>query len=56
MNDNLKEKMNTLMYFLVKGAARESFMEFLEELDISDDEYEEIKLEWKKIGINRTYC
>ena len=55
MKDELKEKMNTLMYFLVKEAARSSFVEFLEEIEISDDDYEEIKKEWGKIGITRTY-
>ena len=55
MNDDLKEKMNTLMYFLTKEAARSSFMEFIEEIGISEDEYEEIKTEWEKIGITKTY-
>jgi hypothetical protein len=55
MSDNLKKKMNTLMYFLTKEAARVSFVEFLEELDISEDEYSAIKAEWEKIGINKTY-
>jgi len=55
MNDELKEKMNTLMYFLTKEAARSSFIEFLEEVDISFVEYEKIKEEWEKIGITKTY-
>ena len=55
MNDELKVKMNSLMYFLVRGAARYSFSEFLEEVGISDDEYKEIKKEWEKIGITKTY-
>lgn len=55
MESELLEKMNNLMYFLVKDAARQSFSEFLEDLDISHDEYEEIKAEWKKIGISKTY-
>tara|TARA_R110002033_G_scaffold154855_1_gene191185 strand:- start:151 stop:285 length:135 start_codon:yes stop_codon:yes gene_type:complete len=38
-----KKKMNNLMYALVKGAARCSFSEFLEELDISYDDYAAIK-------------
>ena len=47
--------MNRLQYFLVKEAARSSFSEFLEELEISDDDYEEIKKEWERIGINKHY-
>ena len=54
--DNIRiEKMNSLMYFLVKGAARDSFAEFLEELGIDDDDYAAIKAEWAKIGITSTY-
>ena len=55
MNIIQKEKMNSLMYFLVKGAARYSFTEFLEELGISDEDYKAIKEEWAKIGITSTY-
>ena len=55
MNDELKVKMNNLMYFLGKEAARTSFSEFLEELNITDEDYEEIKKEWAKIGITKTY-
>ena len=55
MNDELKAKMNTLMYSLTKEAARSSFVQFIEELGISDDDYEEIKAEWSKIGITKTY-
>jgi hypothetical protein len=57
MTDELKEKMNKLMYRLTKHAARNSFMDFLEEeVGITDDDYEEIKKEWEKMGITRTYC
>lgn len=55
MSEELKDKMNTLMYFLIKEAARSSFAEFIEELGISDDDYEAIKREWEKIGITKTY-
>lgn len=37
------EKFGTLMYFLTKDAAKYSFIEFLEECDISEEEYGEIK-------------
>jgi len=55
MEDKLKEKMNTLMYFLTKNAARVCFDEFLEEIGISEDEYEDIKSEFEKFGITKTY-
>jgi len=55
MENGLKEKMNTLMYFMTKECARMSFVEFLEGCDISKEEYEEIKLLWKTIGIEKTY-
>ena len=35
MDNELKEKMNRLMYYLTKDAARSSFMEYIEEMDIS---------------------
>lgn len=37
------EKFGTFMYFLTKDAAKYSFSEFLEECDISEEEYGEIK-------------
>ena len=55
MSEELIEKMNTLMYFLVKGAARDSFVDFLDEMGISMEEYDEIKKEWGKIGIKKPY-
>lgn len=52
MNEELQKKMQRLMYFLTKNAARESFMDFLEYSDISEEDYQEIKREWKdKLGI-----
>jgi hypothetical protein len=55
MNEQLKTKMNHLMYSLTKDAAIDSFEEYLEDLDISMDEYQEIKDVWERIGINKTY-
>jgi len=55
MSENLKKKMNTLMYHLTKNAAQWSFVEFLSSIDISEEEYSEIKKEWEKIGITNTY-
>lgn len=55
MNEDLNKKMNTLIYFLTKEAARSSFVEFLEHCDISEDEYELIKKEWEKIGMTGVY-
>jgi len=55
MNEKQVRKMNTLMYFLIKNAARDSYQEFLDGLEISDEDYAEIKKEWAKIGITETY-
>lgn len=45
-------KMQTLMYHLTKEAARFSYAEFREALGITQEEYEEIKKEWKeKLGV-----
>ena len=50
--NKLQEKMQSLMYALTKNAARTSYADFLEDLDISDDEYDQIKTIWKeKLGI-----
>jgi len=52
MDKKLHAKMQLLMYFLTKSAARDSYREFLENLEISDEDYELIKKEWKeKLGI-----
>ncbi|WP_157929264.1 hypothetical protein [Paenibacillus ihbetae] len=37
------EKFSTLMYALTKIAARDSFMEFLENWDITEEEYNSIR-------------
>jgi hypothetical protein len=56
MNEELQKKMQTIMYFLVKNAAYSSYREFRESIGISDEDYEDIKKEWKeKLGIT-PYC
>jgi len=52
MNEELQKKMQTIMYALTKNAARQSFSEFLEDWDISDEDYDEIKKVWaEKLGV-----
>lgn len=52
MNEEIQNKMQDLMYSLTKNAARESYLDFLEYLDITWDEYEMIKEVWKeKLGV-----
>ena len=52
MKEDLQEKMQRLMYALIKNAARYSYKEFLEELEISEDDYKEIKKIWaEKLNI-----
>jgi phenylalanine-4-hydroxylase len=36
------KKFETLMYYLVKGAARDSFVDFLEYIGLTMQEYDEI--------------
>ena len=55
MNEDLSKKMNTLIYFLTKEAARSDFVEFLENCNVSQDEYDLIKKEWEKIGMTDVY-
>ena len=56
MNEEIQNKMQDLMYSLTKNAARESYLDFLEYLDITWDEYEMIKEVWKeKLGVEPTY-
>ena len=43
MSEEIIEKADKLMYALIKEAARHSFVEFLEEWDLSEDDYEDIK-------------
>ena len=52
---SIETKMNRLVYSLTKDAARDSFKEYLEGLDITNEEYKKIKEEWEKIGITETY-
>lgn len=42
------EKLDTFMYALMKKARMHSFLNFLEDWDISEDEYEEIKKFFKE--------
>lgn len=52
MNEELQKKMQRLMYYLTKNAAMQSYSEFLEELDISEEDYQEIKeIWWDKLGV-----
>lgn len=39
------KKLETLMYFLLKDVAKYGFTDFLEEHDITEEEYDEIKKE-----------
>jgi hypothetical protein len=41
-----QEKMQKLMYRLTKEAARDSYQDLLDDLNISDEEYDEIKAAW----------
>jgi len=49
MPEELQKKMQSLMYSLTKNAARDSYREFLEYLEISDEEYDQIKEIWKDL-------
>ncbi len=52
MTPELQKKMQDLMYVLTKNAARFSYRKFLEDIEISDEDYAIIKAEWKdKLGI-----
>ena len=56
MDEALQKKMQSLMYYLTKNAARYSYREFLEGLEISEEEYSQIKAIWKeRLGIT-PYC
>lgn len=56
MKEDLKNKMQTMMYALTKEAARSSFSEFREDWGISDEDYILIKKVWaEKLGI-KPYC
>lgn len=37
------KKLETLLYFLIKDAAKYSFTEFLEEIGLTDNDYQEMK-------------
>lgn len=48
---NTPEKLQDFIYYLTKDAARNSFEEWREENEISDNEYEEIKKWFKQFDI-----
>lgn len=48
---NVPTKMNKYLYALEKLAARESFMDFIEDWGITEEEYEEIAEFFKAQGI-----
>ncbi|WON77545.1 hypothetical protein [Serratia sp. UGAL515B_01] len=48
-------KLQALIYALGKEAARNSFNDFLEDLGITDEEYEEICKFLSQFGV-KTYC
>ncbi len=52
MTETQKLKMNKLMYSLIENSSNYDYDEFLQYLDISEEDYEAIKKEWAKIGIS----
>ena len=55
MSKEVTKKMNNLIYGLTKDAARSSFADYLDNLNITEEDYTEIKKELAKIGITKTY-
>ena len=56
MNDDLMQKANSLFYALTKAAARNSFVEYLEDAGVTQSEWQEIKSEiTRKTGIESFY-
>jgi len=53
MSDELREKMNTWFYFLIKEAARSSYADFItERCEMTQEEYDEMRdYIQEKIGI-----
>ncbi|MGG4440000.1 hypothetical protein [Brevibacillus fortis] len=49
------KKFETLMYFLVKRAARESFVDFIDNIGLTMDDYAEIKKYLKDTYGIKTY-
>ena len=45
MNDDLIKKANAMFYRLTKDAARDSFIEYLEDAGLTSDEWQKIKAE-----------
>ncbi|MCK5614643.1 hypothetical protein KAR91_72935 [Candidatus Pacearchaeota archaeon] len=52
MNDELQAKINKLFYALMKQARRDSFVDFLENWDLTEDDYEEIQEYFAGLGLN----
>lgn len=46
-----KDKLQTFMYALMKEAMRDSFMEFLEHWDLTEDDFDEIQKHFEGMGI-----
>jgi hypothetical protein len=52
MDEELQKKMQTLMYHLTKNAARYNYAEFLDDCEISVEDYIRIKAIWREqLGI-----
>lgn len=51
MKTKQPEKLSQLIYALTKHAAKNCFVEFLEQHDITEQEYDEISEHWKENGI-----
>ena len=52
MNDDLIKKINKLFYGFMKEARRNSFMDFLEDWDLTYEYYEQIEACFKEQGIS----
>ncbi|CNK27775.1 Uncharacterised protein [Yersinia frederiksenii] len=52
---NIPKKLPDFIYAVGKEAARTSFVDFLEDWSISEEEYEEISKFFTELGI-KTYC
>ena len=54
-SDLILEAKNNLIYSLTKEAARSGFIDFLEAIEVTEEQYEAIKAEWIEQGI-KPYC
>ena len=48
--------LNKLIYAMSKESAKLSFIDFIEEWEITEDAYESMKSELSSFGINKFYC